>query len=254
MSSHKPKTCKQCSIDLPDNHNSIYCTPECKKIARRAQGRARYARNREDILKKAKKYREEHKEKCKEAQRRWRDKNKESISRYNRQWRQANPLRTKHHRDKWAAENADRMKAYKRKYANKNSDTIALRRHEQYINHRDEFAEARRRWKANNPDKVAAYVAKRAQIELEGDATDAKIREKWEASTKKCIICGEKIDMNLPPSHVKARTLEHLTPLVRGGRHDLDNIDFAHRGCNSRKGTKTLEEYRDWLARTRQAS
>lgn len=32
------------------------------------------------------------------------------------------------------------------------------------------------------------------------------------------------------------------------------NIDFAHRACNTRKRDKTLEEYREWQAKLRQAS
>jgi 5-methylcytosine-specific restriction endonuclease McrA len=40
-----------------------------------------------------------------------------------------------------------------------------------------------------------------------------------------------------------SRTIEHLTPITRGGRHDLDNIDFAHYGCNSSKGARTTEEH-----------
>lgn len=59
---------------------------------------------------------------------------------------------------------------------------------------------------------------------------------------------------NLPPLHPQARTIEHPTPLHRGGRHNLDNIDFAHRSCNARKGTKTLDEYRAWQVGLQQAS
>lgn len=47
--------------------------------------------------------------------------------------------------------------------------------------------------------------------------------------------------------HRHSRTIEHLTPVARGGRHDLDNIDFAHYGCNARKQDRTLEEWREWL-------
>ena len=32
----------------------------------------------------------------------------------------------------------------------------------------------------------------------------------------------------------------------RRSRRDLDNIDFAHYGCNARKQDRTLEEYREW--------
>ena len=30
---------------------------------------------------------------------------------------------------------------------------------------------------------------------------------------------------------------------------DLDNIDFAHYGCNAQKQDRTLEEYREWRER-----
>lgn len=49
--------------------------------------------------------------------------------------------------------------------------------------------------------------------------------------------------------HNMSRTIEHLTPIARGGRHDLDNIDFAHYGCNAQKQDRTLEEYREWRER-----
>lgn len=43
-------------------------------------------------------------------------------------------------------------------------------------------------------------------------------------------------------------TLDHLDPRVRGG-YDLDsNLVTACRRCNSRKGKKTVEEYRRYLA------
>lgn len=50
------------------------------------------------------------------------------------------------------------------------------------------------------------------------------------------------------------RTLEHLTPVARGGTHNIDNLDLAHYGCNSSKGAKTLEEYREWQDKMQQAS
>ena len=75
------------------------------------------------------------------------------------------------------------------------------------------------------------------------NATPELIKAKWEASDKTCCLCGLPIDRTLRPPHPDSYTLEHLTPITRGGRHDIDNIGFAHRGCNSSKGAKTLEEY-----------
>lgn len=103
-----------------------------------------------------------------------------------------------------------------------------------------------RRWRANNPDKVGAAVARRARAELDGNATPGLIEAKWDAGDKTCILCGDPIDPTLKSPHRASRTIEHLTPIARGGRHDLDNIDFAHYGCNARKRERTLEEYREW--------
>ena len=127
MTNYKPRTCKQCERTIPTTKRGTYCSDECKTTARRAQDRARYAKNREDNLKRAREYRQTHKEQCAAATKRWRERNKERIS-------------------------------------------------------------------------------------------------------------------------------EYLTPLHRGGRHDINNIDFAHRSCNDSKGTKTLEEYRAWQADIQQAS
>ena len=45
------------------------------------------------------------------------------------------------------------------------------------------------------------------------------------------------------------RLTERLSPIARGGRHDIDNLAFAHLSCNASKGAKTLEEYREWQKR-----
>lgn len=51
-----------------------------------------------------------------------------------------------------------------------------------------------------------------------------------------CVYCLENITRN-------CRTLEHLVPLCRGGRHVIDNADMACRSCNSRKAGRTPLEF-----------
>ena len=50
-----------------------------------------------------------------------------------------------------------------------------------------------------------------------------------------CWICGGAIDMNLPPTHGRAFTLDHLVPLAKGGELDGE-VKPAHRSCNSSRG------------------
>ena len=104
-----------------------------------------------------------------------------------------------------------------------------------------------KRWAIRNPDKVVAYRVRRARAELEGNATRELINAKWEASNKTCCLCGTRIDDTLSSPHPMSLTIEHLTPIARGGTHNLNNIDFAHRTCNNKKGAKTLDEFREWM-------
>lgn len=38
-------------------------------------------------------------------------------------------------------------------------------------------------------------------------------------------------------------TIDHVTPRIAGGTDDLDNLVLACPECNSRKGTRTYEEF-----------
>lgn len=50
-----------------------------------------------------------------------------------------------------------------------------------------------------------------------------------------CWICGQPIDMNLPPTHPNAFTLDHIIPIARGGKI-TGQTKPAHRTCNSARG------------------
>ncbi|WP_435196348.1 HNH endonuclease [Streptomyces sioyaensis] len=55
--------------------------------------------------------------------------------------------------------------------------------------------------------------------------------------TNLCWICGQPIDLGLPPNHVMAWTLDHYVPLSLGGDPlDPANAREAHRRCNSARG------------------
>lgn len=64
-----------------------------------------------------------------------------------------------------------------------------------------------------------------------------------------CWLCGDPIDMQLPPLHARAFTLDHVVPIARHG--DLHGETRpAHRECNSSRGkgrkkkeTSTLIEW-----------
>lgn len=77
--------------------------------------------------------------------------------------------------------------------------------------------------------------------------SDAPERQEWNALRAEltpvilerdgaiCCYCGSTDDL----------TIDHVTPLARGGSNDLANLVVACRICNSSKGARLLEE---WLS------
>lgn len=240
MANYKPKTCAWCGTEFtPNSSRSKYCTPEHYEDAHRKQALDRYYENRRKdpaaIRKRDRAYYEANKERIhKQARKRYKA-SIEHIHKRDRAYRQANREKIQRQARAYYENNKARIREYSRAYSREWRAANPEREREQ-----------RRRWRANNPDKVGKAAARRAQAELEGNATPELIEAKWEASNGTCCLCGGAIDIDLESPAPMSLTLEHLTPISRGGKHDLDDLGFSHRACNTSKGSKTLEEYRAW--------
>ncbi|WP_416070014.1 HNH endonuclease [Streptomyces sp. ME02-6979-3A] len=55
-------------------------------------------------------------------------------------------------------------------------------------------------------------------------------RDRWT-----CHICGDPVDRSAQVPDLAAPTLDHVTPIARGGSHTEDNLKTAHFYCNSVK-------------------
>jgi len=85
--------------------------------------------------------------------------------------------------------------------------------------------------------KKYKYMLKHA-----GELTVDKIQMVYEDNIKKygtltCYLCCELIVFGQD-------SLEHKTPLSRGGTNDYNNLGIAHISCNKKKHTMTEKEYR----------
>lgn len=54
----------------------------------------------------------------------------------------------------------------------------------------------------------------------------------------KCNICGKSTDMNADNRSPDYPTIDHITPLIRGGYHEWDNIQLLCKSCNCSKHSK----------------
>jgi HNH endonuclease len=103
----------------------------------------------------------------------------------------------------------------------------------------DKYHEAVRRWEEANPDLVAHYQAGwRARKRGNGGShTLTEWRDKCAEYGNRCGYCRES----------KKLSKDHDIPLSRGGTDDIANIIPACRLCNSKKRTRTGDEYRALL-------
>lgn len=122
-----------------------------------------------------------------------------------------------------------------------------------YEEHRSQFLEKARQWGRDNPEERKIIEARyrknhRQQQNFRTQNYRARKREVtlesgWEVGTawwkdlvfrfgNKCVYCRREVKL----------TLDHVTPLARGGRHSPDNIVPACGSCNYTKRDRLLEE------------
>lgn len=56
------------------------------------------------------------------------------------------------------------------------------------------------------------------------------IKKRLMANSNKCGICKQRITVQ------EKATIDHIVPLVKGGRDEIDNMQLAHEMCNRIKG------------------
>ncbi len=77
------------------------------------------------------------------------------------------------------------------------------------------------------------------------DKYGTKEQEKqiWQKTRGRCLYCGDR----LSPFDKRGYTYEHLEPQALGGGHETENLYPCCKSCNSQKGKKTLEDYREYM-------
>lgn len=119
---------------------------------------------------------------------------------------------------------------------------VKIAMHAEYLRRRAEdpeaFARWARQWRLRNPSKVREQTAtRRARLR-------AAVRESfdpWEVFERDAWVCGlcySPIDPDASYPDPMSVSLDHVTPLARGGVHERANCQAAHLVCNIRKGAR----------------
>ena len=249
------KICPRCQKPFDEPHKFKMC--DACRAQRREYALNYYYTHREKLLERARGYYKENPEKERKRRQRYYNLNQEKLCEIGRKYYAANPEVRKELSRAWHEANPE----YSRKYYQENRQKMNEQMHENFVENRVYYREKCRRWCQEHPEKVYAYSKRWAdanpekirayshnrRTRLRGICSDLQEDIEEILFTKqegRCYLCGELLYGRLND----IPTIEHKTPITRGGTNDIENIGLAHKSCNSRKHTKTPEEYLELLA------
>ena len=141
---------------------------------------------------------------------------------YDKQWREDNKEYKAEYDKQWLQDNREHMKKYYKRYQEQYRQTFIGKASIKAYNHN---------YRAMTKDLTKETVQRVYEDNIK------------QFGTLTCILCGK-------PVEFKDSSLDHLTPLSRGGSNDYENFGVAHLKCNIKKRAMTLEE---WYAKNEEA-
>ena len=158
----------------------------------------------------------------------------------------------KHYKIQYRIDHKEYSTKYKEQHRKDNKKEIK----QYYLDNKESYARRHKQWCKDNAEHKAEYskqyyktpigkaVAKAGKYKrkvLTSDLTKETVQRVYEDNIKKygtltCCLCFK-------PVEFKDSSLEHLTPITRGGSNLYENLGIAHLICNIRKQAMTLAEW-----------
>lgn len=153
----------------------------------------------------------------------WREYNKKRTA-YRRAYYKKNRQKILDGKVAWVERNRERWERYHREYRDANRAIVN---------------ERGRKWGKANPQRVAAYSARRRERLREKCSNDPGILTFYELAhaqgDKRCYYC-----LRLFPG---VADVDHVIPITRGGWHCSSNLCLSCGSCNRRKLNKLPSEF-----------
>jgi 5-methylcytosine-specific restriction endonuclease McrA len=197
--------------------------------ARRAYAKAHYAAHREEILAKDRAYNAAHREERHAYAKAHYAAHKAEDNAQSRAYREAHREQIQAQNRAYDAAHREERRAYNRAYRAKNREALLQKQHARYQDNAVRNRRTSQAWRQANPELLQIQGQKkraRKRAAPVNNLTAAQWREIKAAYGHCCVYCKK------PQQRL---TMDHLTPLSKGGAHTASNIVPACRSCNSRK-------------------
>lgn len=163
--------------------------------------------------------------------RQWYATHTEKQSAYNKRYYLENKAAVTQRNAQWHAAHRPEIAAYKAQWCLDNQARLKQNAAIRYLLNRTHVIAKTAAWIKEHPEEVAVYRhRRRARLQGNGanDLTGAQWKEILAVHRHRCAYCGTK------PKKGRM-TMDHITPLSRGGEHTAANVIPACRSCNGKK-------------------
>lgn len=125
-------------------------------------------------------------------------------------------------------------------YHNKMSPEVKARKRERNRLHREKNPDYYKEYRGKNKLKAQVHGCmarvKHYYPDLISTLTKEQLTDWMMTANKTCPYCGQ-----------DAGSIDHVIPLARGGKHELDNLEMICLTCNKAKMDMTKEEFLGWI-------
>lgn len=184
-----------------------------------------------------KQYRQDNKEYCLEYSKQYYQNNKEKYKKLANQYYLIHKEQMDNYRKQWRKDNKEHMIKYRED--NKEKE---IKQGKQWREDNEEHCrEYNKQYRQTLSGKASSRARSQNRRTLLKDLTKETVQRVYEDNVKKygvltCYLCFKPIINN-------DDSLDHSTPLIRGGSNNYKNLGIAHLSCNNQKYTKTLSEW-----------
>lgn len=173
---------------------------------------------------------------------------------YGEKYRLENHERLKELYANYRERNREKLKQYSRDYydSHKNDEEFKMKQHERsriyYETHKEERREYHKQYRKSERGKAVKLLkrVKRRGLIADGDSS-INLKELFERDNGICGICGKPCDWSDYTIQDGAivvgydyPSVDHIIPLNKGGSHTWDNVQLAHKYCNSYKSDREM--------------